>query len=123
MPKTPARYVRAICLYIHVTVGQEKRTEQSGVINNVVCHFNPNHLNVCHWLGSLLHQYTVTVALYAKERLHAAYRRRTESMQPRSCFESYQWPLNCDFTISETTDDAMVKQKQFNQQSRIGGKR
>ena len=30
MQKTSARYVRAICLYIHVTVGQEKRTEQSG---------------------------------------------------------------------------------------------
>lgn len=27
----------------------------------------------------------------------------------------------CDFMISETTDDAMVKQKQFNQ-SGIGGK-
>lgn len=88
-------------------LGQEKRAEQSGVINNVVCHFNPNYLNVCHWLGSLLHQYTVTVALYAKERLHAAYRRRTESMQPRSCFESYQWPMMCDFMISETTDDAI----------------
>ena len=28
-------------------------------------------------------------------------------MYPGGCFKSYQWSLNCDFTISETTDDAI----------------
>ena len=61
-------------------LGQEKRAEQSGVIDNVVCHFNPYDPSLCDRLDNLLHQYVVTAALYAKERLHAAYRRRAESL-------------------------------------------
>ena len=50
MQKTSARYVRAICLYIHVTVGQEKRTEQSGVINNKdgSCHYDMDPMDFVH---------------------------------------------------------------------------
>lgn len=55
------------------------------MIDNVVYHFNPYDPSLCDRLDNLLHQYVVTVDLYEKERLHAAYQRRTESMYPGGC--------------------------------------